>query len=124
MFKGSFKGTSRICQVSFKGVSRKIEWCSEKYFLGDSRKVQWPLKEIQRVVYGSFKAVSRQFQRHIKKVSKVFKGRVKCVSRKLKKKLQVFFKECSMKFCFAILILHGSHRSYPSRRRACFFSSP
>ena len=25
-----------------------------------------------------------------------------------------------MTFCFAILILHGSHRSYPSRRRACF----
>ena len=25
-----------------------------------------------------------------------------------------------MKFCFAILFLHGSHRSYPSRRRACF----
>ena len=25
-----------------------------------------------------------------------------------------------MKFCFAIMLLHGSHRSYPSRRRACF----
>ena len=27
-----------------------------------------------------------------------------------------------MKFCFSILILHGSHRSYPSRRRACLVS--
>ena len=27
-----------------------------------------------------------------------------------------------MKFWLAILLLHGSHRSYPSRRRACFLS--
>ena len=29
-----------------------------------------------------------------------------------------------MKFCFAILSQHESHRSYPSRRRACFLESP
>ena len=28
--------------------------------------------------------------------------------------------DISMKFCFAIFFSHGSHRSYPSRRRACF----
>ena len=32
-----------------------------------------------------------------------------------------WFKNISMKFCFTILILHGSHRSYPSRGRACCF---
>ena len=41
---------------------------------------------------------------YLKKISKTFLGG---------------FKNDSMKFCFAILLLHGSHRSYPSRRRAC-----
>ena len=60
------------------------------------------------------KVVSRQFQRRFKKVSRVL-ARVKCVSRKL----QWCFKNILMKFCFMILLLHGSHRNYPSRRRAC-----
>ena len=30
------------------------------------------------------------------------------------------FKNVLVKFCFAILFSHVSHRSYPSRRRACF----
>ena len=30
------------------------------------------------------------------------------------------FKNVSMMFCFLIFLLHVSHRSYPSRRRACF----
>ena len=51
---------------------------------------------------GRFKGVSRQFQRCFNKVSRVFKESIKCVSRKFRKKL-----------------LHGSHRSYLSRRRAC-----
>ena len=32
----------------------------------------------------------------------------------------LWFNHNTIKFCFAILFLHGSHRSYPSRRRACF----
>ena len=46
------------------------------------------------------------------------KESVKCVSRKF----QECFKNVLMKFCFMILLLHGSHRSYPRRRRACFLS--
>ena len=34
----------------------------------------------------------------------------------LGKKFQGYFKNISMKFCFAILLLHESHRSYPSSR--------
>ena len=36
------------------------------------------------------------------------------------KKGQGCFKNVSMKFCFAILFLHGSHHSYPSRRSTCY----
>ena len=50
----------------------------------------------------------------------MFKESVKCVSRKYHKKYPGCFKKVSIKFCFAFLLLHGSHRSYPSRRRACF----
>ena len=46
---------------------------------------------------------ARVLQRCFKKASRVFKESVKCVSRKFHKKL-----------------LHESHRSYPSRRRACY----
>ena len=31
------------------------------------------------------------------------------------------FQECFNEVFFAILLLHGSHRSFPSRRRACFY---
>ena len=65
------------------------------------------------------KAVSKTYKESFLGVSR--KSQV-CFKKIKKKKLQVFFKECSMKFCFAILILHGSHRSYPSRRRACLVS--
>ena len=39
-----------------------------------------------------------------------------------KNKFQGCFKNVSMKFFFVILFLLVSHRSYPSRRRACSFS--
>ena len=67
------------------------------------------------------KGVSRQSQRHSKEVSRVFKESVKCVLRNFKQKVSRVFQNVSIKFCFAILFLHESHRSYPSRRRACFF---
>ena len=113
--KGSFKGVSSIFQGSFKGASRKINWCSEK-----------PLKKIQgrfKVSKTNSKSVLWEFQRRVKKVSRVFKESVRCVSRKFHKKSQGCFKNVSMKFCFSILLLHGSHRSYPSRRRACLLIS-
>ena len=51
---------------------------------------------------------------------RVFKESVKCVLRNFKQKVSGMFQNVSIKFCFAILFLHDSHRSYPSRRRACF----
>ena len=59
------------------------------------------------------------FQVSVKYLLRVFEESVKCVSRKFHKKFQGYFKNILMKFCFAIFFSHGSHRSYPSRRRAC-----
>ena len=92
---------------SFEGVSRKFEG----YF-----------KKVSKMFQGRLKGVSRQFQR-LSKVSGVLKVSVKCVFRNLKKKCEGCFKNVSMKFCFAILFLYGSHRSYPSRQKECCFNS-
>ena len=51
----------------------------------------------------------------------MFEESVKCVSRKFQKKFQGCFKNVLMKFCFLVLLLHGSYISYPSRRKACWF---
>ena len=80
----------------------------QETFKGGSREVQGHLKEVRMVFQGSFKVVSKTFQES-------FIG----VSRKFQKKFQGCIKKVLIEFCFAILLLHGSHRSYPSRRRAC-----
>ena len=64
--------------------------------------------------FQSSKYVSKEFQRRFKEVSRVFKESVKCVSRKFHKKYQESLNEV-----YFALLLHESHRSYPSRRRAC-----
>ena len=53
-------------------------------------------------------------------VSRVSKGSVNVLQENFNKKFQGCFKNVSMKFCFAIVFSHVSHRSYPSRRRACY----
>ena len=50
----------------------------------------------------------------------MFKENVKCVSRKFQKKVKWCFNNVSRKFCFVIFFLHGTHRSYPSRRKVCW----
>ena len=81
-----------------------------KTFNDDSRKLQGHPKEVQRAFQGSFKDILRKFQVCSKKVSSAFQEHFK-----------KSFKNVSMKFCFVILFFHGSHCSYPSRRRACFW---
>ena len=56
---------------------------------------------------GSFKDVLRKFQGYLNKVS-----------RKFRKKVSRMNQESLNEVSFAFL-LHESHRSYPSRRRAC-----
>ena len=55
-----------------------------------------------------------------KEISRVFKECLKCVLKEILRTFQVYLKNVSMKFCFAILLLHGTHHSYPSRGSACF----
>ena len=98
---------------SVKCVLRKFQGCFKEdcgvfleTFNDDSRELQGHPKEVQSVLQGSFIDILRNFQGCLNKVSSVFQEHLKKVER--------VFQEC-----FAILFLHGSHRSYPIRRRAC-----
>ena len=88
-----------------------------KTFKGDSEKVQISLKEVLKGVLrefeGSFKDVFKKFQGCLKKVSRVFQENFT--------KSFMGVSKVSMKF-FSICLTHESHRSYPSRRRACFLT--
>ena len=99
-FLGRFKEVARVFQERFKVLPRNIEGCFDRVLSG----FQGRLKEVHWVFEGSFKDVSRMF----KEVLSFF--------------FQQGFKKVSMKSWFAILFWHESHRSYPSRRRACYFN--
>ena len=107
-----FQESSNVFKESFKSAQKRYQ--------GATRKFQGCCKNISRVFLRRLKGVSRQSQRHSKEVSRVFKESVKCVLRNFKQKVSRVFQNVSIKFCFAILFLHESHRSYPSKRRACF----
>ena len=117
-FQWCFKKVVRVFEVSrmvplcFKGSSKKIECCSKI----PSRVIQGSFKVIWKKFKGCFKAVSKTFQG----VSRVFKE----VSSVFQENLKRSFKGVSKMFqwSFAILFFYGSHRSYPSKRRACFIS--
>ena len=55
------KVVQRNFQGSFKGVSEENCVVFRETFKGDSRKVQTSLKEVQKVFYGTLKAVSKMF---------------------------------------------------------------
>ena len=111
VFLYTFKGDSRLSKISSKCVSREFEGS----FKDVLRKFQGCLKKVSSVFLALTLPKIQNFNMRslfskFKNFSRVFKESVKCVSRKFHKKL-----------------LHGSHRSYPSRRRACFLkkkSSP
>ena len=88
--------TKNFGRRKFKGVSR--------YFQGGSRKFQWP-----------FKQVLRRFQESVKDVLRVFLGSLNGSSRVFQGSFKKMFKVFQIS-----LMLHVTHRSYPSRRRACF----
>ena len=81
-------------QGSSKGVSRKIK--------GRFKGILKKFKE---------KGILRQFQRRFEEVSK----KVLVCFKKIEKKTSKVLQEC-----FIEVLLHGSYRSYLSRRRACF----
>ena len=120
MFKkkcqGCFKKVSRVFQGSCKGFWRNFQGCFTIFswvFKGSlkvvSRKFQECFEGILRVFQGSFKGVSWKFDGRgsFKGVSRVFRE-------SFKKTFKVFQKSS---------MLHGTHRSFPSRRRACCIES-
>ena len=79
-------------------------------------------KQVSRLFQGSFNSVSKVFQRLFRKFSWDFQGCCHSVSWKLgiSGVSKGSFKNISRQYCFLILLLLGSHRSYPSKRRACY----
>ena len=94
MFQACFKLFSSMFQACFKPVLKKL--------------------------LGYFKSASKVLERKLQKFSKdgsrLFKGSFNDIS----KVFQSSFEGVSRKFCSLIFLLHGTHCSYPSRRRACF----
>ena len=97
-FQGGLKRVSKKVSNYFKNVSMKL------FFNSDSREFQG---------YLNSNCVSIKFQKGLKKVMSVFYWNLKNVTK--------IFEEWFNEICFVILLLHGTHCSYPSRGRACFF---
>ena len=93
MFEEIFKGLSR----EFQGCFNEDRGCSKRSSIlkGASQR---HFKEVSGVLQ-SVKRVSRKFQNNFKGVSRMFN-----------------------EVWFPLLFLHGSHRSYPCRRRALNWS--
>ena len=90
MFQEQFYGVSRKFHENFKGVSEKIEGVS-----------------------GNLKGVSGKFQGCLKSISRVIEDSIK-------KNLRCFVRVIQCCSVFESLLLHITHRSYPSRRRVCY----
>ena len=96
MFQGRLRGVPSDLEGRFKGASRASKRCS---------------KGVSRDFQGSFKDVLRKYKGCLRKVSSVFQENFK-----------QSFKDVSKMFNEVLLckfVLHGSHCSFPSRRRAC-----
>ena len=76
------------------------------------------LKEVSREFQGSFKHVLRKFQGCLRIVSSMFQENFE------KKKFQGFFKNISMDFCFAILLLHGTQQATQAEGGLVFYLCP
>ena len=72
-------------------------------------------KAVSRDFQGSSKDVLRKFQGSLKKVWNVFQEKFK---QSVKWLLRMFL----WSFVLQFSLLHGSHRSYPSKMRPCFLS--
>ena len=125
VFHGNFKNVSRVIQrivMEMSSVSQKLQ--------SVLRKFHGCFREISKVFQECFTRDSRRFQKPLSaglresfnKVSRIFHRSFKEVSRKVSKCLVEFKALVSVFQCcyvFESLSLHITHRSYPSRRRAC-----
>ena len=124
-FQGCFKKVSRVFQGSFNCVSRIIQGCFNKVwsFKGVLRNFQGCFKKVSRVFHRSFKGVSWNFHESGSFMdvtsdswfSRVFPECVKAVLIKFQWSFNNIFKVSKKSF-----MLHGTHCSFPSKRRACW----
>ena len=124
-FQGRLKGVSRHFHSRYKEVSRVFKE-SVKCVLRNFKK-----KKVSRVFQECFNEVlfcnfvlaliSSQLPEQKEGLFRSKKSSIQNLSLP-KKKCQEYFKKVSRVFqlsFFMIFLLHGSHDSYPSRRRAC-----
>ena len=98
-------------------VSRKIKGCFGEVITVFPGTFKGVLKEVSRVFHKSFKEedalrLFHDFQWCFQSVPECFKS------------VSKVFQGCSMKACKVFpksFMLHGTHRSFPSRWRACSF---
>ena len=89
-----------------------LDWSSFYRSCKDvSRKFQGCFTEVSRVLWERSKGVSRKFQWCFRKVAWMLHESFKVFQGSFMKTFRVFQNS---------FMLHGTHRSFPSRRRACF----
>jgi len=134
VFQGSFKGILRKFQGYCKSVARVFQescivvtWKFQGRFKGALRKFYGcfnedlrGFKEVSRLFQEIFKDISWKFHggRSFKDVSWFSKVVPECLNG-VSRKFQENFQSVSKSF-----MLHGTHRSFPSRRRACLYVGP
>ena len=129
-----FEGVSSVFQRSSKGVSWNFLRGFQVSFEGLPEGFQGCFRVHWRLFWGNFKVT---FKGSIWGVSRIyqiyFKGCFKSASRVLKRFFQKYFKQVSGLFHGSFkgvswvlqgrfVLLHGTHRRYPSSRMICFLS--
>ena len=112
------RSVQRKCQPYLKKVSSVLQENFNNKFQGCFKMVSMKFFCSRMYLIAATRAEGGLVQKIVKKLSRVFKESAKSVEN-FNKKFQGCFKNVSMKFCFAIMFSHVSHRSYPSRRGAC-----
>ena len=88
------------------------------YLKDVSRMFQACFEELTRI-WNASKELERKFQKFSTEVSMLFQG----ININMSKVIQSSLEGVSRKFCFLILLLHGTHRSYLSRVSFLFLFS-
>ena len=124
-FQECFKEVSRKCCEKFKDVFKEVLRCFKKVSRG-SGKIQGCFKSVSRVIQEGFKSHIKEVSMGVSRGVERFHRSFKDISRKFFKCLIEFkglvrvFKCC---YVFKSLSMSITHRSYPSKRRACFLQS-
>ena len=122
-WKTTFGGGRSLHAAQFTLRHFFISFKVALFLTGCFRAVTRHYKQVLRVFHGSFKGVSRLFESDSRKFQRPFKQVTRGFQDGVKDIVMVF--HGSFKNIFRVFqrsfMLHGTHRSYPSRRRTCFW---